>query len=257
LTKAEGEECFILGNGPSLKFAFEKHEQLFKSTPLICVNSFPTTPEYVKFKPKYCLFLDPAFFMKDYNKTYPHVKASIENLIKNTDWKLQLLLPTAARNTSYIKSLPEKNPNISISYFNYTIVHGYSFLRHFLFKKNLGMPSCQNVVGAAIFIGLNLGYKRISLFGADHNLGQNLFVNDQNEVCMIHYHFYSDGKPLIVPVSPQSGTNLKTNISGFYKLCAKTFSVYYILEEYARWLNVKIYNTTEGSFIDAFERKKI
>jgi hypothetical protein len=74
---------------------------------------------------------------------------------------------------------------------------------------------------------------------------------------MIHEHFYSDGKQMITPVYKKPGGGERMKISGFYSLCVKTFETYYFLEEYAVFKGSKIYNVTEGSFIDAFERKTI
>lgn len=255
LPKAPSKECFIVGNGPSLKDSINEHEELFKTSTLICVNSFPTTPEFGKLKPEFCVFLDPQFYTPSKENLLPHVKDAIDKLEENTKWPLTLLLPYPAKKADYIVALEKNNPNIRIAYFNYTIVRSYRFLRNYLFRKNLGMPSSYNVLGACIFLALNIGFKKVYLFGADHTFGQNLYVDEQNQVCMIHKHFYSDGKPLITPIYTNSLKTEKMNIAQYYELCMKTFQVYYILENYSRLLGAKIFNATPGSYIDAFEKK--
>ncbi|MBX9852779.1 MAG: hypothetical protein K2X86_13630 [Cytophagaceae bacterium] len=259
---APKEECVILGNGPSLSSVLEKNRNFLGNKDLFCVNAFPSLTEYTEIKPGNLVWLDHQFYVYKnkelLNEKRSDILKAINDIIEKTTWPLNLHLPVLAKGTSYLEEIPIKNPNVKICYFNYTIIRGFTFLRHFLFKANLGMPLCQNVVGASIFIALNMKFKCIYLVGADHNLGKNIFVNDSNEVCMLHHHFYDkDQKPIISNVFKGPGSNEKLNIAGFYSLCVKTFQTYYPLEEYAKYLKSKIYNATEGSFIDAFERKKI
>ena len=256
------EECAILGNGPSLQSVLETNRFFFSNKELFCVNAFPSYVEYTEIKPGNVVWLDHQFYICKSKELLSEKRSdilkAINDIIEKTTWPLNLHLPTLAKNVNYLREISVKNPNVKICYFNYTIVKGFSFLRHFFFRTNLGMPLCQNVIGASIFISLNMGFKKVYVLGADHNLGKNIFVNDDNEVCMLHHHFYDkDQKPKISNVYNGPGSVEKIDIAGFYMLCVKTFQTYYVLEEYAKYLKSKIYNATEGSFIDAFERKKI
>ena len=51
------------------------------------------------------------------------------------------------------------------------------------------MPFSQNVLVAAIYISLNLGYKNIYLLGADHSWAHDVSVNDDNQLCLNDRHF--------------------------------------------------------------------
>jgi hypothetical protein len=249
--------CYILGNGPSFRKSFEQNCELFKTNTLFCVNNFPSSLEYEILKPQNCVFLDPGYFPDDIKTMHPELFKTIENIVSKTQWPINLFLPVLAKNAKHLTDISLTNKNVKIYFFNYTVIKGFPFFKNFLFKKNLGMPLCQNVLGASIYLALNMGYKKVYLLGADHTVGKNIFVDDNNELCMLHEHFYSDGKKTVTSVYNPKVSKNKLNLAGFYMLCVKTFQTYYEIEEYAKYLKAKIYNATEGSFIDAFERRKL
>lgn len=250
---AAAEQCIILGNGPSFKRSLELYPGFFLKHPLFAVNSFATTDTYAQLKPAYYVILDPGFW----NHSGKHVTDTLDALRSKTQWPMQLLLPMQARHSVHFKELAKSNPQIIITYFNYTVFKGFRSIAKFCFRRNLAMPQCQNVLAASIFLGINAGFKRIYIFGADHSWHETLYVNDENVVCVKHEHFYSEGK--------------KTEYTPFYKglhiretfrmdeilyTFAKTFSGYRVLQDYALQRHCKIYNASEVSAIDAFERTK-
>ncbi|MFN3404422.1 MAG: hypothetical protein ACK40G_10040 [Cytophagaceae bacterium] len=255
--KATRDVCFVIGNGPSFKSVLQSNLELLKSSELFCVNNFPSSDEYELLKPGNCVLLDPGYYPQDISKMNPVLSKTIHDIVSKTNWKLNLFIPVLASKAKHLTSLPSKNRNVTVYFYNYTIIKGFKFFRNFLFSRNLGMPQCQNVLGATIFLAVNSGYKKVYLIGADHTIGKNIFVNENNELCMIHEHFYSDGKKTITPAYNPNVSKKRLNIAEFYQLCVKTFTTYYILEEYAKGKNAKIYNLSEGSYIDAFERKNI
>jgi hypothetical protein len=247
------EHCIVLGNGPSLKQSFEQNNFCFVNTPLICVNHFATSQEFCQYKPSYYVMLDPGFFIL---KQRSDVIGTFNALKKNVNWELNLFVPYLYRNDVDLKFLKEHNLHVKIHYFNYTVVKGFDFLAFYLFKKNLAMPQFYNVLGASIFLAINMGFKKIWVTGADHSWFKDIQLDDDNVLCMEDKHFYDTGKkPLIKFVDPF--LNRQYTMGDFFHIFSRVFNSYYLLNRYALYRNNKIYNASEHSYIDAFERKKI
>src|SRR6478752_4217850 len=96
LPPAESEECYILGNGPSLKKVLEEKGEELKKKTLICVNNFPSTPEYAIFKPRHIVLLDQSFYQKQKDKRLDVVTKTFDALIKDTTWEVTLYFPMLA-----------------------------------------------------------------------------------------------------------------------------------------------------------------
>ncbi len=254
--KATSENCIILGNGPSLKTSFEENFDFFKKHQLFCVNHFAQSKEYDELKPQNYVFLDPNFFSEYGMKRDPNVAGTIKKLSTETNWDMNLFIPYISRNSKIIQQLIIQNPKIKLIYYNYTIVKGFKSVVFYLFRKNLGMPLCQNVLGACIYLSLNGGYKKVYLFGAEHSWIQNLRVSEDNHLYMNHVHFYSnEAKPMVTKIYKSQESEEKMPISEYFYACFKTFNVYYILEAYSKKIGARVFNCTNDSYIDAFEKK--
>ncbi len=255
LPQAWSRTCIVLGNGPSLKTSLDKHADFFTQHPLVCVNSFSTTKEYTLLQPVYYVILDPGFWLSKSQV----VTDTIECLQTKTTWPLYMLVPHAAKQSSHFRELEKHNSNIKINYFNYTVYKGFEGLGNWLFKKNLAMPQSQNVLVASLFLSVNIGFKEIYVFGADHSWHENLIVNEDNVLCFKDSHFYDDitQKPTYRPF--YKGLHLKEvfTISEILMTFSKIFYGYEVINKYANHCNAKIYNASEVSFVDAFERIKI
>jgi hypothetical protein len=251
---AKHNTCIVLGNGPSLKTSLEKHPVFFSQHPLLCVNSFAVTKEYKSLQPEYYVMLDPSWW-KGENELLLKTIAAIE---RDTSWPIVLLLPQQAKGAAKLIALQQSNKNISIVFFNYTVYKGLQGIGNWLFKKNLAMPQSQNVLVASLFLPINMGFKTIYLFGADHTWHETLYVNDDNVLCVKHIHYYENEKE-IKHVPFYKGVHLKETftMSEIMYTFAKVFAGYERLRKYADARNCTIYNASEVSFIDAFERKKI
>ena len=254
LPKAKQNSCIVLGNGPSLRQSLLKCPELFRQHALICVNHFALSKEYSELQPGYYVMLDPGLWEKDREDS----KKLFEIIIERTTWELQLLLPQKAKNAVAIKHLERSNPNIKINYFNYTVFRGFPKTAHFFYSSNLAMPQSQNVLVATLFLAINMHFKKIILVGADHTWHENLHINESNQLCLKDVHFYENES--------------KVNYRLFYKdlgqketftmheilfTFSKVFYGYQLLKRYADFSGTTIYNASEVSFIDAFERKKM
>ena len=254
MPKIKTESCAILGNGPSLKTSLEKHKDFFQKHSLICVNMFALTEEYSVLKPEFYVLLDPAFWLSDIKV----VTDTLEAIKIKTTWPIQIFIPQLSSKISRFKELPKLNKHVSIVYFNYSIFNGFKLIGHWLFSKNLAMPQSQNVLVAALFLSINLGFKKIYLFGADHTWHENLHVDENNILCIKNLHFYDKEKIIeFIPFKKHTQTDETFKIHEIFTTWGKTFYGYIALENYSKYRSSKIYNASEISFIDAFERKKI
>jgi hypothetical protein len=107
------------------------------------------------------------------------------------------------------------------------------------------LSNTANVLNAAIFVALNVGYKKLYLYGADHSWLKDLFVDQDNNICSYQNHFYDDNK---IPYKMAKGS-LKLGIQGIID----AFESYEILENYSKSINATIINKTQGSYIDIFK----
>ena len=246
--------CFVLGNGPSLQESLREYDQLFHKYDLFSVNHFAAAEEYVHYQPGSYVLLDPGFFIESAQND-SRVNETIDKIVSETKWSMYLYIPRSAKGWSKIKYL-KTNKNIQIVFFNYTIVNGFDPLSFFLYRRNLGFPVCQNVLGASILLALNIGYQEIFLFGADHSWIKDLRVNEDNELYLTHRHFYSAVIPTKHVKISDPVKNTPVTLGQFFVSCFKVFDVYYVLERYAKHRKSRISNASDGSFIDAFERRK-
>ena len=208
-------------------------------------------------KPEFLVFLDGSYFLNEEDIHEVHQK-NITNIILKTTWDLILFLPYLARHSKFLNKIPQKNKKVKIKYFNYTILEGFSLLKYQLFKWNLGMPQCQNVIASSVFIAINMGFKKIYLTGVESSFFKNIIVDEKNEVYLEHLHFYSkEGEKNTYRLTADPRTHKSTDMAGALMLAVKTFRSYINIQKYAKYRGVKIYNTTMNSYIDAFEKIRI
>lgn len=245
------QSCIVLGNGPSLNESFQKHPDFFKKHPLLCVNGFSITKEFVELKPSYYVMLDPSFW----GNNREDVKEIITAIITKTTWELTILIPHKAKKSKLIQQIEVLNTYIKINYFNYTVFKGFYTIAKLFYKNNLAMPQSHNVLVASLFICINMRFKNIYLFGGDHTWHQNLLINEVSQLCIRDVHFYENENKINYRLF-YSDTNQKKifKMHEIFSVWSKVFYGYELIQEYAKSCNTKIYNTSEITFIDAFER---
>ena len=184
---------------------------------------------------------------------------------ERTTWKMILFVPKLARKSREWKKHLQKNHNIEIVYFNNTPIEGFMTFKHLCFSKNWGMPRPHNVLIPSLMLAINLGFKCIYVTGADHSWTREIFVTDSNEVLLSQKHFYdketsteNTNKNKPIPQPMYHGATGKTRklhevLIKFYY----SFRSYWDIRIYAEKRNTSVFNITPGSFIDAFDRKKL
>jgi hypothetical protein len=126
-----------------------------------------------------------------------------------------------------------------------------------VYRLNLGAPILQNTLIAGIFFALNMGFRKIYIFGADHSWLEETVMRNDNVLCIRQgYHFFDRDDQELVP-NRKSNQGEVFKMHEFLKALSITFEGYIFLEDYALRIGAKVYNASSKSYIDAFERIKI
>ena len=185
----------------------------------------------------------------------PHfVQASnklFNTLAEKTKWKLKFFISTEAKKHKRWQEILGKNKNIEIIYINLTPIEGFKKFMYRNFDKARGMPRPHNIMIPAIFTALRLQAKNILLAGVDHSWLKELHVNNENKVLVYNQHFYE--KETKAKQFDYGGQRYVKLHEILYTL-SEAFKSYHILKEYADYKQTEIFNLTENSFIDAFNR---
>lgn len=231
----------IMGNGPSLRKTIDEEIGILEKNDTMAVNFAANTEEFFKIRPCHYVLADPHFF----KASDANVAALWENLGK-VNWEMTLHIPVRQ------KPLPLPQ-NVGIKRYNLTPAEGYDWVCHRLYTAGLAMPRPRNVLIPAIMEGIREGYEEIFLVGADHTWPHTLYVDENNRVVTVQPHFYKESpKELDRIAETYAGVRLHEVLQSM----TIAFRSYHAIKEYADRRGVRIYNSTPGSLIDAFPRKK-
>ena len=251
-----GEELLVLGNGPSLAVSLQENFQKIEKGPCLVVNNFAFSDFFEKIKPSFYVILAPEYFMsKPPTENHFFLRKKLFNiLVSKVTWPLTLFVPALAEKYPEWKKTLNANENLKIYYFNSTPVEGPEWFTQKMFLFNLGMPRPHNVLVPSIFLGINMQYKNIFLFGADHSWHEEIKVDDLNQMTVNHGHFYDQ--------EDQRGKMHKLDgkefhIHDVFRKLYLAFKGYFILASYAKKRGVSIFNASHRSYIDAFEKVRI
>jgi hypothetical protein len=254
--QASGQELVILANGPSLKADFENHPGFFKARQLMCVNQFVLSDDYERLKPQFYLLLDKGFFIERTIPRVAEVREQVKHaLLRKTTWPITLCCPAEARNSLFHLDLAAAGIPVSFAFFNSTVADGIKPVRHWLYRRQLGMPPPQNVLIGALMAALACGFSRIIILGADHSWHQGLEIGADGKLVSAEHHFY-DKKPWKVVVEHPE-TMQRATLHDYFFILYRTFRSYHLIAEYAKSRGKRIINASSVTFIDAFERKSL
>ena len=233
---------YVFANGPSLNDDIKKID--FSKGVFSVVNNFYVSPYFKIIKPQYYIVADPLFFLQN---------EDVMNVIKDVEWEMTLMVPYSMwKRVEILRNIP--NNNVKVIPYHTINYKGFECFRNLLYRKGLSMPKVQNVLVASIFIGINMGYKDIRLFGVDHSWTQTLGVNSMNQVCAVDHHFYDTGEVRYSPYLKNPNTGEMYYLHELLRYFAQMFESYHLLRKYADYRGCRIINCTKDSFIDAFER---
>ena len=207
----------------------------------MAVNFFYKSPYFQELKPSYYVLADPFFFSDE----------QLMLILDAVCWPMTLYVPYRYWKTVRLMRMC---PNKHIQVIPYHTGHymGFDCFRTWIYKHGLSMPVAQNVLIPCIFNAINMGYKTIKLYGADHSWTETIRVNSSNEVCLVDSHFYDNSAMSLKPWKKLTGeTYLMHEV---LRDLAQMFDSYHYVRKYADQVGCKIINCTKNSFIDAFER---
>lgn len=250
------ETIFVLGTGPSLKDSIKLLGEKSEKTIYFALNDFASNELYRMVKPSYYVIVDPSYFLskEKISKRDFQLRRKTFSAFGQTDWPMDLFVPSSALKDFKINEIIQ-NSYIHLRPYNQLAVNIKGSDRYYKWLSN-NYISCPvgNVLGVAIYLAINIGFKTINILGAEHSWTKDLRVDDQNRVCTIYRHFFEDNEELVPWLDPFGKPFSMGHIMNIF---ADLFKGYEILAKYASIKNVSIYNLTPGSFIDAFKRSSL
>lgn len=255
------DNLLILGNGPSLAKILDKIS-IYSNYDCLAVNLFANTDYYIKIQPSWYLLADPAFFEEEnlLSARLKEVVASLKkSLILKTSWNINLCVPVCSCKSSLIKDL-QKNKHIKIYYYNNKgneSLFPDSKFKYYLWNKAIIAPKQQTVLNTAIHVGIVQKYKNIFLVGADSSWHENIVLDQETNLLYCNdTHFYNRVNK--IPLYSDNEGKVPRRVHEELNSCSNALSSYWTLFYYSKYNKIsKIYNASEYSWIDAFERKKI
>lgn len=154
----KGETCFILGNGPSLKYE-TRLEELSNYT-VFSVNQFYRSELFEIIRPQYHVMVDPLFF-----KLKSEDASELDTLLRMrqiaADERIQMILPVDAY--KYVKEQMGDSSNYIFVKNRFKMCENY----HRPISMAEFIPASRNVVQTAIYCAIYMGFKRIVILGCD------------------------------------------------------------------------------------------
>ena len=255
--KKSSNSLIILGNGPSLKFDLNSNMDYINKYDCMAVNHFCETEAYLKVKPKFYLLVDPDYF-GNFLSYEVELKNKIENfinlLVNRTTWEMSLILPDYSNNSLFLESI-SKNTKIKVFYFcNREYDFKYADFKNW--DLNITTVPSQTCINTCLYLGIFLRYEKIFLIGVDTNWIHEIEVDQKtNQPYLLDEHFYSKRKMVLY-----KNYKTKKDVVMLHEQLyneARVFEYYWDLKKYSEYANVKVYNASKYSMIDAFERSGI
>ena len=251
--------CSVLGNGPSLNESLKNQFDFIRQTEMVCVNNFAHADIFLRLHPQNYVISDPNYFVFNEQTTDRNdIRQTLSVFLEQVNWPMTLYVPHFAKGSYLLQKIEQGNPQITVVYFNYTVVRGFQWLIYWLYAKGMGMPQAQTVIIAALTLMINRKFDTIYLFGADTSWHEQIRLNDQNQLLIKQIHFYDKPKdvthqPVYVDAQRQRTFSMASQFLSLHKV----FRGYEVLRDYADHQHVTILNASAKSYIDAFERHQL
>jgi hypothetical protein len=185
-----------------------------------------------------------VYFWENYDE---QASSIYEIFNKTVDWQMTLFVPIGKDRFVRRKVI---NSNVRITPVSINLFNGFEASRFIFYKKGWSVPSFVNITIMALFVALNMGSKRILLYGVDHTFLREIAVDDDNVLCSFDKHFYGDRLRKIQP--REDGTYMR--MADFVYDKYLTFKEHDIIRDYADYLGATIINCTRCSCIDSYIR---
>lgn len=222
----KGKRCFIIGNGPSINKVDLKK---LRGEHTFVVNQFFQHADLLKIKPNYYCIIDREHFRDTTNS-----KSFFKDLNSKINKDVKFFFPI--QNMAYIES----NKILAGHAIHYLLLRGiFSEKLYFNAQLEKSLPSLINVILACILVATYMGFSEIYLLGVDHNWLKERNFNKIGRFYKKHYFENDAGS------SYEYASYSQSELFRSYRLLKKKLK------------NTKIFNCTEGSYLDVFEFKKL
>ena len=255
----QSDKMILIGNGPSLTKSVELYYDEIVKHDRIAANFLASSDYYEQLQPNIYLFADPAFFdVPDNQKN--SIDALFEALVNKTSWPLTMIIPFEAKDAPILITL-KRNNNIHIDYYSLKNQNIGDLSKYEAWDKNYIAPPSQNVMNVALYLSLFWGYKETYLIGVDMSSLEDIRVDQEtNELFSIDRHFYSNkdiysDKKLFDEKRGRIRSDWK--LHEYIYAFGRMFEYFYDLKGYADYKGLKVYNASEYSWINVFERRKL
>lgn len=221
----KNEPAFVIANGPSLaKLNLSKLDKYIKFT----MSGFWKHEILKEWQPNYYCLIDKTFFKK--SEPIIEFYHNLQNNIRAT-----YLLPLMQG-----KNFIEENKLLDNGEKYYFLTYGNDGAENFSGK----LRGFQSVATFALANAVNMGCSPIYLIGYDHDFLVNRGMAQ---------HFYQGAI-----ISGHWSSNLREDqFSSYYsemKSVMRLWDDYFFIKKFADSKKIKIYNATENSYLDIFER---
>ena len=232
--------CFILGSGPSIN---SQDLSLLNKETSIATNWFILHPQYDIISPKYYCVWAQHFF-----------GTAMDSLVWDPVVNFnQFLYPYLNNEKKSIKVFPSffkasiENQNLfndqTIIYLDIEMspkIHEINFFETDIHKRLYHGGTV--VINFCIPLAISLGYKEIYLLGCDCNYSKQKHFYDENI-----------GKQTINN-DKLSQKQVDLNVLLSFSRNGEVMQSYEVVRNYCEKLGVKIYNATNGGYLDVFDR---
>lgn len=249
------KDLMVLVNGPTLKQDFPRiiEDKEYLQYDLITVNFMVNDERFFTIKPKYHVISDYTLFHNSQGNE-ENVKVFFENINTRVDWPLVVFITYSLwKDKTWIKRFQSKN----ITLVPFHSIETPDNLRVSYWLSKLGWLGANygSVLHHAIYLGIQVGYKKEFVYGADHTFFDGLCVDEENRVCRKITHFYDNSTEIKPIYHIYTGEKKPYKMSYFMSEYKRVFMGHDILRFIADKNNVKIINKTPISLIDSYERK--
>ena len=253
----EKNRMVVIGTGPSLTKTIELYEKQLHEADCVMVNFSANTPLFEQLKPAYYVMMDPGWKEKE-EELKESIHACVNAIVTKTAWPMKLVLPSHLRSWWAVNEF-KKNTNITILFDGgvWRALQGDKLFK--ALDENRVSPPTYTVLTYCIYMSLYWGYEETYLVGADTSFLKDMYVGQKDNVLYtIDSHYYDNAEVCPEPTAPEFkgrpyGVTMEKELYELYMM----FYEYQMLNEYAQWKGLRLYNASEFSMIDCLERKKL
>ena len=251
------QRMVVIGTGPSLNKTLELYEQQLLEADCMMVNFSANTLLFERLRPAYYTMMDPGWIQHN-AAIEDSIRNCINAIVTKTQWPMTLVLPASFKTWWAIDEF-KKNPNITVLFDESDWRKLPEDQLFMAFDENRVCPPTYTTLTYGIYLSLYWNYAETYLVGADTTFTQMAYVGQKDNVLYtVDTHYYNNDKVCPEEVDPERrGRPYGCNMERYLEMCHGIFYEYGMLARYAKWKDLNVYNASEYSMIDVFERKKL